>query len=70
MNKIKIDLKTLILIISTACVVAGFYYTAKARLDDAEREISFLWSAVGSLQKESKRLNRQIKILKKGQQSK
>ena len=70
MDKIKIDLKTLILIISTACVVAGFYYTTKARLDEAEREISFLWSSVGDLQKESKRLNRQIKILKKGQQSK
>ena len=67
MDKIKIDLKTLILIITTACVVAGFYYTTKARLDEAEREISFLWSAVGSLQKESKRLNRQIKILKKDQ---
>ena len=70
MDKIKIDLKTLILIISTACVVAGFYYTTKARLDEAEREITFLWSSVGDLQKESKRLNRQIKILKKGQQSK
>ena len=67
MDKIKIDLKTLILIISTACVVAGFYYTTKAKLEEAEREISFLWSAVGELQKESKRLNRQIRNLKKEQ---
>jgi len=67
MDKIKIDFKTLILIISTACVVAGFYYTTKARLDDAEREITFLWSSVGELQKDSKRLNRQIRNLKKEQ---
>ena len=60
MDKIKIDFKTLILIISTACVVAGFYYTTKARLDEAEREISFLWSSVGELQKKNKRLNRLI----------
>jgi len=65
--KFNMDLKTLVFIVSTACILAGFYYTTKARLDDAEREISFLWSSVGELQKESKRLNRQIKILKKDQ---
>jgi tetrahydromethanopterin S-methyltransferase subunit G len=59
------DIKTLIFIISTACICAGFYYTTQARLDEAEREISFLWSSVGDLQKESKRLNRQIRSLKK-----
>jgi tetrahydromethanopterin S-methyltransferase subunit G len=63
--KFNMDLKTLVFIVSTACILAGFYYTTKARLDEAEREISFIWSAVGSLQKENKRLNRQIRSLKK-----
>ena len=63
--KFNMDLKTLVFIVSTACILAGFYYTTKARLDEAEREISFIWSAVGSLQKENKRLNRQVRSLKK-----
>jgi len=62
--KFNMDLKTLVFIISTACVLAGFYYNTKAKIDEAEREISFLWSSVGELQKESKRLNRQIRNLK------
>ena len=54
------DIKALVFIITTACIAAGYYYTTEARLDVAEREISFLWRAVGTLQKDNKRLNRVI----------
>ena len=61
------DVKSLVFIITTACVAAGYYYNTEATLGVAEREIKFLWSAVGDLQKENKRLNRMIiKHLKKG----
>ena len=54
------DIKALVFIITTACIAAGYYYTTEARLDVAEREISFLWRAVGTLQTDNKRLNRVI----------
>ena len=64
--KFNIDIKSLVFIITTACIAAGYYYKTEARLDDAEREIKFLWSSVGNLQKQNKRLNRMInKNLKK-----
>jgi hypothetical protein len=54
------DIKTLIFIITTVCVAAGFYYSTESRLDSAEKEIKFLWRSVGELQKQNKRLNRLI----------
>jgi len=61
------DIKSLVFIITTACVAAAYYYNTEARLDEAEREIKFLWSSVGDLQKQNKRLNRIVtKDLKKG----
>ena len=65
--KFNIDLKTLVFIISTACILAGFYYTTKARLDTAEMEISFLKGQIHSLRVEDKRLNKLIRNIKKGQ---
>jgi hypothetical protein len=65
--KFNIDLKTLVFIVSTACILAGFYYTTKAKLDTAEMEISFLKSQVHILKAEDKRLNRLIRNIKKGQ---
>ena len=65
--KFNIDIKSLVFIITTACIAAGYYYKTEARLDEAEREISFLWRSVGALQKENKRLNKVIiRNLKKG----
>jgi len=58
--KFNIDIKSLIFIITTACIAAGYYYKTEARLDDAEKEISFLWGSVGALQKQNKRLNKII----------
>jgi len=61
------DIKSLVFIITTACIAAGYYYKTESRLDDAEKEISFLWRSVGALQKDNKRLNRIIiKNIKKG----
>jgi hypothetical protein len=60
------DIKTLIFIISVACAMAGFYYTTEARLDDVEREISFLQRQVHTLKSDNKRLNRLIINIRKG----
>ena len=65
--KFNIDIKTLILIVSTACALAGFYYNTKAKLNTIELEVSFLQGQVHALKVEDKRLNRQIRNLKKGQ---
>tara|TARA_Y100001973_G_C5025868_1_gene245529 strand:+ start:327 stop:533 length:207 start_codon:yes stop_codon:yes gene_type:complete len=65
--KFNIDIKTLVFIISVACAMGGFYYTTQDRLDDAEKEIKFIWSSVGELQKENKRIRKQINTLRKEQ---
>ena len=64
--KFNIDIQSLVFIITTACIAAGYYYKTEARLGDAEREIKFLWNSVGKLQKDNKRLNRLIINMKKG----
>ena len=61
------DIKTLILIVSTACALAGFYYNTKAKLDTIEMEMSFLQGQVHALKSENKRINKSIRNLKKGQ---
>ena len=63
--KLNMDLKTLIVIISAACVLAGFYYTTKTRLDASEQKISSLRGQIQNLKKEDKRLNRLIRNIKK-----
>ena len=65
--KFNIDIKTLILIVSTACALAGFYYNTKAKLNTIELEVSFLQGQVRALKAEDKHLNRLIRNLKKGQ---
>ena len=37
--KLDMDLKTLAMIITTACALAGFYYSTQARLDVVEVKI-------------------------------
>ena len=61
------DIKTLILIVSTACALAGFYYNTKAKLNTIELEVSFLQGQVRALKAEDKHLNRLIRNIKKGQ---
>jgi len=56
--KFDLDLKTLVMIISTACVLAGFYYTTQARLDAVEHHIQ-------DLEDDVERLNRIVKNKKK-----
>jgi len=65
--KFNMDIKTLILIVSTACALAGFYYNTKAKLDTIEMEMSFLQGQVHALKSENKRINKSIRNLKKGQ---
>jgi hypothetical protein len=60
------DIKTLIFIISTACIGAGFYYTTEARLESVEREILFLERQVHAIKADNKRLNRLITKIRKG----
>ena len=57
--KLNLDLKTFVMIISTACVLAGFYYTTQARLDAVEHQVQ-------DLQEDTKRLNKMIRNMKKG----
>jgi len=64
MDKLKIDFKTLILIITTTCVMAGLYYTMESRLNSLELEISFLNGQVRALKSQDKRFNRLIRDMK------
>ena len=57
--KLNLDLKTLVMIVSTACMLAGFYYNTQSRLDATERQVQ-------STQEEVQRLNKAVKNLKKG----
>jgi outer membrane murein-binding lipoprotein Lpp len=56
--KFNLDLKTLVMIVSTACVLAGFYYTTQARLDAVEHHVQ-------DLQEDTARLDKMVKSLKK-----
>jgi len=56
--KLSLDLKTLVMIISTVCMLAGFYYNTQSRLDAAERQVQ-------SVQEEIQRLNKAVKSLKR-----
>ena len=57
--KLNIDLKTLIMIVSTALLLAGFYYSMEARLDVIEVKIE-------NLEAGDKQLNKQLRIIKRG----
>lgn len=56
--KLNLDLKTLVMIVTTACVLAGFYYTTQARLDAVEHHVQ-------DLQEDTARLDKMVKSLKK-----
>ena len=56
----KIDIKTGVLLVTILFFTAGFYYTTKSKLDDAEREIAFLWGKIGELEKNDARLSRML----------
>ena len=50
----KLDIKTLITLLTIAAPLGGFYYTTQARLDNLEQEIS-------QVKKQMKRLTRKNK---------
>jgi uncharacterized protein YneF (UPF0154 family) len=39
---IKIDIKTLITLLTIAATLGGFYYSTQSRIDDLEKEITVL----------------------------
>ena len=49
----KLDIKTLIALLTIAATLGGFYYTTQSRLDNLETEVS-------QLQKQVKRIARKI----------
>ena len=57
--KFDMDLKTLVMIISTACMLAGFYYSTQARLDTVEAKME-------QLETNDQWFTKQIRNLKKG----
>ena len=63
--KLNLDLKTLVLIISTSCMLAGFYYTTESRLKAVELEILDVQQRSGKLKEDVKRLNRIINKMRK-----
>jgi|1_EtaG_2_1085319.scaffolds.fasta_scaffold40614_4 outer membrane murein-binding lipoprotein Lpp len=65
MNKIKLDLKTILLIITTTCVIAGLYYTMEGRMHSAETELSYVKGQVRTLNAEVKWLKRTVNKIKK-----
>jgi hypothetical protein len=50
----KLDIKTLITLFTIAATLGGFYYSTQIRLDNLEAEVT-------QLQKQIKRLTRQVK---------
>lgn len=69
---INLDIKSLILIITTACVLGGFYYTTVLRLNSLELKCSecknlhhSVVNKVVVLEKEVNKLQRQVRNLKK-----
>ena len=70
--KFNIDLKTFILIISTVCMIAGFYYTAKndiytlsLKVKGLQNENHDIRKRLDSLDKKTNRINKQLRGLKK-----
>ena len=55
---LKMDLKTLVMIISIACALAGFYYSTQARLDVIETKIE-------KIETDQHWVTKQIRSLKK-----
>ena len=54
-DRMKLDIKTLIMIITFAATMGGFYYTTQLRLDHVEENIA-------TIEKKIKRLNRAKKV--------
>ena len=57
--KLNMDLKTLVMIVTTACALAGFYYSTQARLDVVEAKIE-------KIETDRHWIVKQIRSLKKG----
>lgn len=54
---LKLDIKTLITLLTIAATLGGFYYTTQSRVDSLEEDVM-------TLSKQVKRINKQIRELK------
>tara|TARA_R100000008_G_C3524123_1_gene135616 strand:- start:78 stop:293 length:216 start_codon:yes stop_codon:yes gene_type:complete len=70
--KFNMDLKTLILVVTTACMIAGLYYTAKndvntlsLKVKGVQAENHDLRKRLDALDKKTNRMNKQLRGLKK-----
>ena len=53
----KLDIKTLIMLLTIAATLGGFYYTTQSRINSLEEEVVTINNKI-------KRINRQLKITK------
>jgi len=56
----KLDIKTLIMLLTVAATLGGFYYSTEVRLAHLENQVSELQSENTGLHKQLKRLSRMI----------
>ena len=54
---LKLDIKTLITLLTIAATLGGLYYTTQSRIDSLEDDVA-------SMSKQIKRINKQIRTLK------
>jgi hypothetical protein len=54
---LKLDIKTLITLLTIAATLGGFYYTTQSRIDSLEEDVT-------TMSKQIKRINKQIRTLK------
>jgi hypothetical protein len=50
-NKMKLDLKTLIGMLTLAATLGGFYYTTQSRLDSLEKDVAKIERRVNGLKR-------------------
>ena len=51
-NKMKLDLKTLIGLLTLAATLGGFYYTTQSRLDNLEKSVEQIERRVNGLKRQ------------------
>jgi hypothetical protein len=54
----KLDIKTLIILLTIAATMGGFYYSTEVRLAHLENKVSELQSSITGFHKQVKRLSR------------
>ena len=63
--KFNLDLKTLVMILTIACALGGFYYSTNLRLDSAEADIRDLETQIIDMRVWNKEVDKKIKHLQR-----